>query len=123
MSQGRNQRSKRNQPRGGRRGGNIYTDYGIDQTNDSFEPWWNPTARTRIFPRGANGCDFNYTTDVIDAQFRFNQCAGIIDDGGSLIPRDDLRQVCQITLNEDLANAQQSYGQCRSSLPTIPRFF
>lgn len=95
-----------NRPHGGRRGGNIYTDYGI----------YPGSFITPIFQTGDNGCDYNYTNDVINAQFRFNQCAAIADDrGASLIENDELRQVCRATLNDDLINAQQNYGVCRNN--------
>lgn len=99
-------RGNPNNPYGGRKGGDIYTDYDVGAQQ--------LIPVTPIFRRGNFGCDYQYTTQIMDAQFRFNQCSEIAESGGSLLSSDEMYAVCQTTLNEDLVNAQNNFGVCRN---------
>jgi hypothetical protein len=63
----------------------------------------------------------NYQNDLLNAQFRYNQCQEIAAFGGSLISGQELNQVCQSTLSQDLANAQFNYGACQNSRLNVGR--
>ena len=103
-----------NRPHGGRRGGNIYTDYGI-----SGWPGYGIQPQT---------CNWNYQNDILNAKFKYNQCRDIAQSGSPLIPNSELETVCQWTLNQDLSNAQFNFNVCQnqntswSLFPTSPVF-
>lgn len=99
---GKGGRGSPNYPYGGRRGGNIYTDYDVISW-PSYGQFNSPS------------CGLNYQNDLLNAQFRYSQCTQIANEGSSLISNNQLRQVCQSTLNSDLANAQWNYTVCQNS--------
>lgn len=105
MSEPKRRRGNPNNPYGGRKGGDIYEDYDI---------WYQPIPATPIFRRGNLGCDYHYTTEIMNAQFRFNQCVDIAESGGSILSPEEMRSVCQTTLNDDLFNAQNEFAVCKN---------
>lgn len=92
--------------------GGIYTPYLYDASSLYYPP------STTVVDQGDSYCDVSYVSDVNNAQYRFNQCTSLADQGGTDTGREATRRVCRNTLNQDLSIAQATYGACKSSAPS-----
>lgn len=100
-------RHHRSSPYGGRRGGNIFTDYGIVQG------YYYPSVYYQV----DNNCDDNYENDITNAQFKFNRCTSFADREKTPNDREVTRRACQFALNQDLSSARNSYENCKLLSP------